>query len=397
MTDPIDPVSRQIRRIASALGPFAEWALAPSLVEALQRGDVADFVFGNPHDVAPEEYVDALIRGTTPRGPDHYAYKMNEPEATAAVAAGLRERFGLPFQVEDVFMTNGNFSGIAVSLRVVVDEGDEVIFVSPPWFFYETLIVASGATPVRVLADRTDFSLDLDAVASAITPRTRAIIVNSPNNPSGRIYPPETLEGLARVLTEGSERFGRPIYMLSDEAYNRIVFDDREFPTPVAHYPHSFLLYTYAKTLLSPGSRLGYIALPPTMPDRDAMRMALMMGLLIGGWAFPVAPLQYAVPELERLPADVKTLQRRRDALCSALTEQGYDLIVPEGTFYITVRSPLEDDMAFCEILNRHDVYVLPGKTFELPGYFRISVTASDEMVERGIPGFGAAIAEAAR
>jgi aspartate aminotransferase len=257
------------------------------------------------------------------------------------------------------------------------------------------LIVGSGATPVRVDADRTTFDLDLDAIAAALSPRTRAIIVNSPNNPSGRIYPPAALDALAALLEEASVRNGRRIYLLSDEAYNRIIFDDRDFSTPVAHYPHSFLLYTYAKTLLSPGSRLGYIATPPDMPEVADVRSPLLIGQITFGWAFPVAALQHAVPDLERLQPDIPALQRRRDTLVPALREQGYDAINPEGTFYVLVRSPLEDDEAFCRILASHDVFVLPGAMFEMPGYFRISLTASDDMVERAIPGFAKAIAAA--
>ncbi len=392
MTD--QPVSQHVQKVMGSIGRFAEWATSPGLAEGLSRPGVSDFLFGNPHDVAPSEYVDALARATTPTGPEHYAYKMNESVATESVASGLRERFQIPFEARDVFMTNGNFSGLSISLSLLTDPGDEVIFISPPWFFYESLILGAGATPVRVDADRTTFDLDLAAIEAAITPKTRAIIVNSPNNPSGRIYPPSDLDALAAILMRACEANGRVIYQFSDEAYSRIVFDGREFSTPVAHYPHSLMLYTYAKTLLSPGSRIGYIALAPSMPERDLIRDAMLVSQITMGWAFPVALLQYAVPELENLSPDLKSLQQRRDTLCSALTDQGYDLIVPEGTFYVTVRSPLEDDVAFCDLLASRGVYVLPGAMFELPGYFRISVTASDEMVERSIAGFASAIEE---
>ncbi len=388
-------VSEQMQAIINGLGRFAEFGTADELWEALRRPESCDFMFGNPQDLPVPGYVEALRGGTEPTGKDHYAYTMDLPSATAAIGAGLRHRFGLAFRDDDIHMTNGNFSGLAIVLRLLVDPGDEVIFVSPPWFFYEALIVGSLATPVRVYADRTTFDLDLDAIAAAITPRTRAIIVNSPNNPSGRIYPPQLLDDLARLLEEASERNGRRIFLLSDEAYNRVVFDGRVFPTPVAHYPHSFLIYTYAKTLLSPGSRLGYIATPPDMPETDEIRVPLLVGQIMFGWAFPVAPLQHAIPELEKLSVNVDTLQRRRDRLVGALREQGYDAIEPEGTFYVLVRSPLEDDEAFCKILVGHDVYVLPGAMFEMPGYFRISLTANDDMVERAIPGFAKAIAEA--
>jgi aspartate aminotransferase len=163
----------------------------------------------------------------------------------------------------------------------------------------------------------------------------------------------------------------------------------------VAYYPHSFLLYTYAKTLLSPGSRLGYIATPPGMPEAEELRLGLQIGQITYGWAYPVSLLQHAVPELDAMTVDIPTLQRRRDLLVSTLREQGYEAVEPEGTFYIIVRSPLADDERFCEVLREHDVFVLPGAMFEMPGWFRISVTANDDMVERALPGFAKAIQEA--
>ena len=264
-------VSPRMGVLFDVIGPFVTWASRPDVRGASGPG-IANFMFGNPHDMAPQAYVDALVRGSTPTAADHFAYKMNEEQATGVVAASLTERFSLPFDAQDVFLTNGNFSGLSICLHAVTGPGDEVVYVSPPWFFYETLILESGATPIRVPADQETWDLDLDAIAAAIGPRTAAIIVNSPNNPTGRIYPRETLDALARILTEAGERNGRPIYLLSDEAYNRIVFDGRAYPTPVASYPWSFYIYTYAKTHLAPGLRFGYIAVPPTI-DRKSTRL----------------------------------------------------------------------------------------------------------------------------
>lgn len=384
-------VSSQIRTLFESLGGFADFSLN------LPDDRPADFLFGNPHEVAPRAYVDAIRRAAEPKDKEHYAYTMNLPSAAEAVASGLRERFDVAFETEDVSMTNGNFAGLSITLRAVADPGDEIIYVSPPWFFYEALILAAGMRPVRVLATADSYDLDVDAIASAIGPSTRAVIVNSPHNPSGRIYPPAALAELSSALTVASERHGRPVYLISDEAYNRIVFDGRAFPTPVAHYPYSFLLYTYAKTLLAPGSRLGYIAMPPSMPERDQMRNALFLSQLITGWAFPISLLQHAVPDLERLDPGVPALEARRDKLCAAMQEQGYDLLVPEGTFYVLVRSPIEDDRAFCGLLAAKGVWVLPGAMFESPGRFRISLTANDEMVSFAIPRFGEAMADAGR
>lgn len=354
--------------------------------------ETCDFVAGNPQETALPAFVESLQRWSVPKDSRWFAYKFNEPYAQEAAAAGLRRRRGVAFEPDDVFLTDGAFAGLNLCIRVVADPGDEVIYCSPPWFFYEALIVAAGAVPVRVRVDLRTWDLDVDAIAAAITPRTRAIIVNSPNNPTGKIYPPETLERLARVLEAASARNGRPVYLISDEAYSRIVFDDRVFVSPTEHYPYSFLVYTYGKQLLTPGERLGYVALPPTMPDREAVRGPMMLSqIAFGGHGVPGAVLQRALPDLDALTVDVKALQRRRDRLVDALRSYGYELHSPEGTFYLLPTCPDPDDVAFTERLGAEKVYVLPGSLVEMPGRFRISVTGNDDMVERALPIFEAA------
>jgi aspartate aminotransferase len=239
-----------------------------------------------------------------------------------------------------------------------------------------------------------NFDLDLNAITAAITPRTRAILVNSPNNPTGKIYPPETLQQLARILEEASERHGHTIYLFSDEAYHRIIFDGNTFISPAAYYANTFVIYTYGKTLLTPGQRVGYIAMPPTMPGREELRNAILAGQVIAGYGFANALLQYSIPELENLSIDIPHLQRKRDRMVDELTRMGYELHSPEGTFYLLVKSPLANDMEFANKLLSHKVIVLPGEVFECPGYFRISLTASDDMIDRAMPGFKKALAE---
>jgi aspartate aminotransferase len=254
------------------------------------------------------------------------------------------------------------------------------------------MILALDARPVRVRVNQQTFDLDVDAIAAAITPRTRAIIVNSPNNPTGKIYPPETLRQLGQALTEAQELTGRPIYLLSDEAYSRIIYDGRSYPSPTQYYPHSFLIYTYGKTLLAPGQRIGYIVLPPRMPDKEPIRQAIFVSQLVNGYAFPNALLQHALAELDQLSIDVAHLQQKRDFIFGALQEMGYTMHCPEGTFYLLPRSPLQDDFAFNRVLNSQRIFCLPGTVVEMPGYFRISLTASDEMIQRALPGFAAAL-----
>jgi len=390
-----DAVSQRMQRVMASIGRFETWAMDPDRNEGMARADSCDFVFGNPHEMASPDYVGALVDAITPTGPQHFAYTMNHPPAREVIAAGLRNRFGLPFDAEDIFLTSGNFAGLSVTLRLLIDSGDEVLFISPPWFFYEAMIVGSGATAVRVDATPPTFDLPVAEVEAALTPRTRAIIVNSPHNPTGRIYPAESLSALGDVLSRASRKQGRTIYLLSDEAYNRVVFGGRHVPTPLAHYAESFLLYTYGKTLLAPGSRLGYIAVSPAMEGRESLRATMLAAQMMEGWAFPTAPLQYAVPRLDTMSIDMGALERRRDLLVSTLLSEGYELIIPEGTFYVTVRSPIADDMRFSELLIDEGIYVLPGAMFELAGWFRLSLTASDEMVQRSLPGFARAMKRA--
>ena len=351
--------------------------------------EAADFVAGNPQEMVLPEFVEAIQRWATPRDARWYAYKFNEPYARQAVVDALRERRGISYRHDDVFLTDGAFAGLLLTIRLVTDPGDEVIFVSPPWFFYRALILASGATPVRVRCDPQTWDLDVDAIAGAITERTKAIIVNTPNNPTGRIYPPETLERLADVLREAGERIGHPVYLISDESYSRVAFDDRPFRSPTELHPYSFLIYTFGKTLLTPGQRVGYVVLPPEMPEPEEVRRGLVVGqLAFGGQGVPSAVMQRAMGDLERMSIDVKHLQARRDRMVDGLREAGYDVHSPEGTFYLLPRSPDPDDQAFVQRLAEEKVFVLPGTVVEMPGYFRISITGNDEMVDRALPIF---------
>jgi aspartate aminotransferase len=254
------------------------------------------------------------------------------------------------------------------------------------------MILSNGAKAVRVEFAPPKFELPVDAIERAITDKTRAIIVNTPHNPSGRILRVDELERLAAVLS----RAPNPVYLLSDESYCRILFDGREHISPVRFYDRSFLIYTYGKTLLAPGQRIGYIAMPPKMPRREDLRGALLVSQTSLGWTFPNAIMQYAMGDLEHASIDIPAMQRRRDRIVEALGEMGYELVKPEGTFYVMVRSPMSDDLAFMNRLADERVFVLPGRMFELPGWFRISLTANDQMVERSFAGFERALAGAA-
>lgn len=390
MTQPL--FSDRIAGSLASIAPLLRIQMDPVWAQRLDDPEASDFGFGNPQEMPLTGFVQALQKWVVPQNKDWFAYKMSEPAAQAAVAAALRERRGEAFEADDICLTNGAFAGLAVVLAAVTNPGDEVIFNSPPWFFYESLILSYSAKPVRVKIDPESFDLDVAAIAAAITRRTRAIIVNSPNNPTGRIYPLETLKKLAEILTEASERNGRPIYLLSDEAYHRIVFDNQPYYSPTTYYSNSFLIYTYGKQLLTPGQRVGYIALPPAMRRREDMRLALLGAQVLTGYAFPNALLQYSIPDLEKVSIDMAQYQRKRDWMVKELQAQGYETRAPEGTFYLLVKSPIADDEAFVRSLVKRKVFCLPGAVFEMPGYFRISLTANETMIERSLPIFAEVI-----
>jgi aspartate aminotransferase len=383
------PVSEQLARVGAAAQPFLQFLATSAWSRRMGAPGICDFVVGNPHDPPLPAYVEAIRRASVPQHSAWFGYQTNDANACRAAALSLSNRLGIAFEAEDIFLTKGASNALVVVLSTILNPGDEVIFVSPPWFFYEPMIEFTRGVPVRVNADPSTFDLDVDAIASAITPRTRAVIVNSPNNPTGRIYPPELLARLGQTLRSASERYGRAVYLLSDESYNRIVFNGYRFWSPTAYYPYSFLIYSYAKALLTPGQRLGYVALSPSMPDRERMRSAIF-ATQCAGYGFPDAVLQHALPELEALCIDMRQLQRRRDVLIDALSGQGYEVNSPAGAWYLVVRSPTPDDDAFTELLAAEDVFVLPGRICEIPGYVRICLTANDEMVERSMPAFAA-------
>ncbi|HSS62226.1 MAG TPA: aminotransferase class I/II-fold pyridoxal phosphate-dependent enzyme [Candidatus Limnocylindrales bacterium] len=380
--------SSVVRGMMEYLEPVLTFIGDEMYEQRVMRPEACDFRFGNPQEMPLPEIQQALVRWAAPQNKDWFAYKFSDPKAVQVAVESLRTRVGIDFDPKDIAMTTGAFGALASTLRAVVDPGDEVIYLSPPWFFYVPMILSLGAKPVRVDFTPPQFELPVEAIEWHITPQTRAIIVNSPHNPSGRVFTPDELERLADVL----EASHRAIYLISDESYSRILFDGREFNTPLGYYDRSFLIYTYGKTLVAPGQRLGYIAMPPTMPDREELRTALLVSQAALGYAFPNALMQYAMGDLEKLIIDVDAMQRRRDVMVPALTEMGYEAVTPEGTFYVMVRSPIADDMEFTRRLADEDVFVLPGRMFELPGWFRISLTGNDSMVERALPGFARAL-----
>lgn len=367
-------------------------ALFDAMGRRAEEPGTLDFTFGNPHEPPLPGLVAAMREQVEPRSDTWFAYSTSKPTARETVAAGLATELGLAFEPDDIAMTQGAFGAISLALHLLTDVGDEVVVPVPGWFCYPSMLRAASLTPVPAsLADGT-FDLDLDAIAAAITPRTRIVVVNSPANPTGRVIPRAQLEALAELLDRESARIGRRIWILSDEPYRRIRFAGVPFISPAAVYPWTMIDYSYGKILLAPGQRLGYLAVSPLLPrqERDRIRAAYDPVQLAIGWGFPDALMQYAVPALESVGIDLGDLEAKRDAMHGALTRAGYDVNLPEGTFYLWGLAPHGDGDGFASALAERGVLVMPGSLFDRPRHFRISLTATMTTIDRSLPTFAA-------
>jgi aspartate aminotransferase len=384
------PISSRISAADAAFTDVKHFYSSSRYSERRLDPGICDFTFGNPHEMPLPGLVAAIREHAQPRDKNWFAYKSSEVEPQAFVADRVGRELGLAFEPTDIALTTGAFAAIMVAVHHILDPGDEAIFSEPAWFCYAPLLFAAAAVPRKVALKGPAFDLDLDAIDAAIGPRTRLLIVNTPHNPTGRIYSRETLEHLADLLERATARIGHRIYLLSDEPYRRLRFDGRGFVSPAAVYPWTLISYSYGKVLLAPGQRLGYLAISPLMPnvDRRAFSESMLTAQMALGWCFPNAVMQYAIPDVETLSIDQAALARRRDRLMRVLGESGYAPLRPEGTFYLWSKWPEGNPRQQWNDLADRNVFVLPGSLTNAPGYFRVSLTASDEMVERALPAF---------
>jgi len=383
-------VSARMRAADTAFAAVKDFYFSSRYGERRLEPGICDFTFGNPHEMPLPGIVAALRARALPHDENWFAYKTSEADPQAYLAERLSAELQLAFEPADIALTTGAFAAIMVAFRLVLDAGDEAVFCEPAWFCYEPMLLAADAVPRKLKLKAPSFDLDLAAIEAAIGPRTRLVIVNTPHNPTGRVYGRDQLAGLAELLQRASARLGRPVFLLSDEPYRRLRFDGRDFLSPAALYPWTLISYSYGKVLLAPGQRLGYLAISPLMPeaDRQALRDAMFGAQMALGWCFPNAVMQYAVPDLENLSIDQAALARRRDRLTATLADAGYEVLRPEGTFYLWSKWPKGDPARIWNRLADRDVFVLPRSIMDAPDYFRISLTASDQMIERALKVF---------
>ena len=353
---------------------------------------VFDLSLGNPVLEPPPAFHEELRRvaGAPAAGMHRYMPNAGYPETRQAVADTLSGETGLAFGAGDIVMTCGAAGAANVTLRTILNPGDEVIILAPFFGEYIYYIQNHQGTPVIVPTDA-EFGLDLGAIEAAVTGRTRAVILNSPNNPSGVVYPADAIRGLADLLTRAGRRYGAEIFIISDEPYRRIIYDGLTYPQVFPHYERTIVVNSHAKDLGLPGERIGHIAVHPDYSGKAELVDGMVFCNRVLGFVNAPALMQRVVRAVQDATVDVGAYQRKRDYLYAQLTGMGYAVVKPQGAFYLFPQSPLPDDAAFVAALQEHQVLAVPGKGFGTPGHFRISYCLEDRVLEGAMAGFAAA------
>ncbi|MEE8300249.1 MAG: pyridoxal phosphate-dependent aminotransferase [Desulfatiglandales bacterium] len=351
--------------------------------------NVFDFSLGNPN-LEPPAKVKAILRelvSDNSLGMHRYMPNAGFVKTREAVAGYLSNLNSLSFGPEDIVMTVGAGGALNVVLKAILNPGDEVIIPAPYFVEYNFYIDNYGGIP-KTVNTNPDFSLDLLAIEKAISPNTKAVLINSPNNPTGRVYGKDELAQVGQLLTQYSQRYGRPIYLISDEPYRKIIYDGLICPSIFDAYRESFLMTSFSKDLSLAGERIGYIAVHPLIADKDIIIEGLILCNRILGFVNAPALMQRLVPFVLEDSVDITEYKRKRDVLYKGLEAAGYTFTMPGGTFYLFPKTPIPDDVEFVRALQEENILTVPGSGFGGPGYFRIAYCVEDKTIEGALPGF---------
>jgi aspartate aminotransferase len=353
---------------------------------------VFDFTLGNPDLEPPPRFKEELAAAVQDPSPGLHAYMPNAGlvHTRRAVAEHLGRVHHLDFRADDVVLTCGAAGALNIILKALLDPGDEVVVLAPYFVEYLTYADNHGGT-ARVAETDENFQIDLNRLEQALNPRTRAVIINSPNNPTGQVYEAATLQDLGRLLTHHAGRHGRPVFLVADEPYRRIVYDGCKVPSIFAAYPNTLLATSFSKDLSIPGERLGYAAVSPRATGRGELFAAMVLANRILGFVNAPALMQRVVARLTEVSLDIAPYARRREIFCRILEQAGYEFSRPKGAFYLFPKAPGGDDLAFVALLKEENILAVPGRGFGRAGHFRLAFCVPEAVIERAAPGFARA------
>lgn len=356
--------------------------------------NVYDFSLGNPNIDPPDEFKRVLLDLVTESPAGMHAYMPNAgyPEVREEMARFVSEEQQTEVTGNNIIMTVGAGGALNTALKTILNPGNKVLVSTPCFMEYNFYVDNHGGT-LELVPGKEDFDLDIKAIGERIDKKTAAVIINSPNNPSGKIYPKSTIKELGILLAEKSREIGRAIYLISDEPYRRLVYDDAVVPPIFPYYRNSIIATSFSKDLSVPGERIGFLAVHKEADDLENLMNGMILCNRILGYVNAPALMQRTVAKLRGISVDPDFYRRKRDKLCDALGKMGYKFIKPKGTFYLFVKAPGGDDLAVVDALQKERILTVPGRGFAKPGYFRISYAVDDWVIEGSLPGFERAIA----
>ena len=358
--------------------------------------NVFDFSLGNPSVPAPAAVTAALeriIKETDPVRLHGYTSAQGDMAVRAKIAGSIEKRFGFPANKDLIYMTCGAAASLTVTLNALVNSGDEIIIPAPFFPEYRVFAENAGARVVTVMCREPDFQLDIKAIESAVNEKTKAIIINSPNNPTGAVFSPDTIKALSDMLVRKQAEYGTDIYIIADEPYRELSYG-AEVPYIPKYYANTAVCYSYSKSLSLPGERIGYIFIPESANNSKKLYAAVCGAGRALGFVCAPSLMQYTVAECTDALPDISTYKKNRDLLFGALTDYGYKAVPPDGAFYLFVKSPEPDAVAFCERAKKYELLLVPSDDFGCPGYVRISYCVTAEQIEKSLPAFKALIEE---
>lgn len=354
-------------------------------------GNVYDFSLGNPNVAPPEavkQAIEEILSEDDPLEVHGYMNNSGYEGVRDQIAQSLNDRFGTAFGRDNILMTVGAAGGLNVILKSILNPGDEVLTFAPYFGEYRSYVGNYDGVLKEVPPHLPDFQPDVERMGEMITARTKAVIINTPNNPTGVVYSEDSIRKMADILEQKQKEFGTEIYLISDEPYRELVYDGLDVPYLTKYYKNTIVGYSYSKSLSLPGERIGYLVIPDEAGDSKELRAAANVANRILGFVNAPSLFQKVVARCTGAKTDVEYYDRNRKLLCGELTRMGYECVKPEGAFYLFMKTPVEDEKAFCEAAKKYHILIVPGSSFACPGYVRIAYCVAYETIEKALPYF---------